>query len=62
LLGEQGDAGKLVLRAKERVARVVVKRPHHASPLVERPSHVIESKLVRFDVYINPSLMSEVKS
>jgi 16S rRNA (guanine1516-N2)-methyltransferase len=62
LLGEQTDAADLVRHARARAARVVVKRPHHASPLVERPSHVIESKLVRFDVYVNPGLLSEVAS
>ena len=60
LLPPQQDAKQLVERARERAARVVVKRPPHAESLVEGPSHVIESKLVRFDVYVNPALMTEV--
>ena len=43
---------------RARVARVVVKRPHHAEPIVPGPSHTIESKLVRFDVYVNPARLS----
>ena len=53
------DTRPIVEAARERAARVVVKRPHHADPLVPRPSHTIESKLVRFDVYVNPARLSE---
>jgi len=60
LIPPQQDAGRLVERARARAARVVVKRPPHAESLVAGPSHVIESKLVRFDVYVNPERMSEV--
>ena len=35
-----------------------MKRPHHASPLVPGPDFEIESKLVRFDVYVNPARMT----
>jgi 16S rRNA (guanine1516-N2)-methyltransferase len=52
------EAAALVERAREKAARVVVKRPHHASPLVAGPSFEIESKLVRFDVYVNPARMA----
>ena len=65
LIPPQQDARVLVERARERAARVVVKRPPHAESLVAGPSHVIESKLVRFDVYVNPerlSPMSEVSA
>jgi 16S rRNA (guanine1516-N2)-methyltransferase len=51
------QAAELVERARPRAARVVVKRPHHAAPLVPGPSFEIESKLVRFDVYVNPARM-----
>ncbi len=53
------DTAPLVAEARERAARVVVKRPHHATPLLPDPSHTIESKLVRFDVYVNPARLSE---
>lgn len=33
-------------------SRVVVKRPPKAAP-IGRPSHAVESKLVRYDVYVN---------
>lgn len=52
------DTRPIVEAARARAARVVVKRPHHAEPLVPKPSHTIESKLVRFDVYVNPSRLS----
>lgn len=58
LLGAQEDAAALVEAARSRVARVVVKRPHHADPLVAGRNHEIETKLVRFDVYTNPARMS----
>jgi 16S rRNA (guanine1516-N2)-methyltransferase len=57
LLGGQRDAADLVERAREKAARVVVKRPHHAEPLVPGASFEIETKLVRFDVYVNPKRM-----
>lgn len=59
LLGEQTDAGALVAMARERAARVVVKRPHHADALLAGANHQIETKLVRFDVYLNPKRMGE---
>ena len=57
-LAPDTDTRPIVEAARERAARVVVKRPHHADPLVPRPSHTIESKLVRFDVYVNPARLS----
>lgn len=57
LLGEQLDGGTLVSAARERAARVVVKRPHHAEVLLPGANHQIETKLVRFDVYLNPARM-----
>ncbi|MEM9177340.1 MAG: class I SAM-dependent methyltransferase [Myxococcota bacterium] len=57
-LSPDRDTGPLIEAARARAARVVVKRPHHAAPLVPDPSHTIESKLVRFDVYVNPARLS----
>ena len=57
LLGGQQDAASLVERARERAARVVVKRPHHAQPLAPGASFETRTKLVRFDVYVNPERM-----
>jgi 16S rRNA (guanine1516-N2)-methyltransferase len=58
LLGGQTDAAALVERARPCAARVVVKRPHHAEALVPGASFEVETKLVRFDVYVNPEKMS----
>lgn len=59
LLGEgTAEAARLLERARERAARVVVKRPHHAPPLAPGASFQLESKLVRFDVYTNPARMA----
>ena len=55
LLGSEDDAIGLVEAARVRAARVVVKRPHRAAPLVAGPDFEIASKLVRFDVYLNPA-------
>lgn len=57
LLGEAGDSADLLAAARARVVRVVVKRPHHAPPLASGASFVVESKLVRFDVYLDPRRM-----
>lgn len=57
LLGEQHDAADLVEAARPLAARVVVKRPTHARPLAPGASFEVESKLVRFDVYVNPARM-----
>ena len=57
LLGEAGDPVALLAAARARLARVVVKRPHHAPPLAGGASFVVESKLVRFDVYLDPRRM-----
>lgn len=55
LLGAAGDdASELLAAARARAARVVVKRPTHVAPLAPGPSFVVESKLVRFDVYLDP--------
>lgn len=58
LLGEDLDAGALVDAARRVAARVVVKRPHHGESLRPDPDFVLSSKLVRFDVYVEPARMS----
>lgn len=57
LLGPDTDASALLAAARARFERVVVKRPTHAEPLAAGASFVIESKLVRFDVYLDPGRM-----
>jgi 16S rRNA (guanine1516-N2)-methyltransferase len=57
LLGEAEAPESLLAAARARAARVVVKRPHHAPPLASGASFVVESKLVRFDVYLDPRHM-----
>jgi 16S rRNA (guanine1516-N2)-methyltransferase len=57
LLGGAQDAAALLALARARAARVVVKRPHHAPALASGASFVLESKLVRFDVYLDPRRM-----
>lgn len=57
LLGASDDLASLVSRARAIAARVVVKRPHHASPVASGASFGVESKLVRFDVYLDPRRM-----
>lgn len=54
LVGADEDAARVLACARARgVHRVVVKRPHHAPTLDAGVAHVIESKLVRYDVYID---------
>jgi 16S rRNA (guanine1516-N2)-methyltransferase len=62
LLGDEGDAALLLELARSRAARVVVKRPHRAPPLLSDVSFELSTKLVRFDVYVNPSLMRGTSS
>ena len=62
LLEGESEPIELVAAARERLSRVVVKRPHHAAPLVEGASFAIETKLVRFDVYLNPARMERSDS
>lgn len=57
LVGEESDARPLLEAARARAARVVVKRPHHAPPLMDDAAFSVETKLVRFDVYPNPARM-----
>ncbi|MCB1855838.1 MAG: class I SAM-dependent methyltransferase [Pseudomonadales bacterium] len=54
----QSDAAQLLAWALEQdVARVVVKRPARAQPLAgAAPSHCLQGKAVRFDVYVRRSL------
>ena len=57
----EGDEEPIALldEARERLSRVVVKRPHHAPPLADGVSHSLETKLVRYDVYLNPARAME---
>jgi len=57
LIGQEDEPVALVARARQRAARVVVKRPHHAAPLMDDIGFSVETKLVRFDVYLNPERM-----
>jgi 16S rRNA (guanine1516-N2)-methyltransferase len=57
LLGDAEDAVALVEAARPVAARVVVKRPHRAAPLLPDVSFEVSTKLVRFDVYVNPDRM-----
>jgi 16S rRNA (guanine1516-N2)-methyltransferase len=50
LAGDDPDSRELFRVAIAHATRVVVKRPHYAEPF-DTPSHSIESKLVRFDVF-----------
>lgn len=57
LVGKDLDADKVLEKAlKSGVKKIVVKRPHDAAPLAMdlgfKPSHSIETKVVRFDVYV----------
>lgn len=54
LVGDDQDAARLFDVARRTASeRVVVKRPVYAEPIVTEPSMSYESKLVRFDVYLN---------
>lgn len=54
LVGDDTDAAGL-FEVSRRAARnrVVVKRPHYAPPLSDRPDMSYSGKLVRYDVYLN---------
>jgi 16S rRNA (guanine1516-N2)-methyltransferase len=54
LLGEDGGVEELVAAARARSPRVVVKRPRHAEPVAEGVGFEVETKLVRYDVYLDP--------
>ena len=57
-VGDDPDASELLAAALATEApRIVVKRPHEAPPLGGTPHHVIESRLVRYDVHDRPHLM-----
>jgi 16S rRNA (guanine1516-N2)-methyltransferase len=57
-VGEDPDAADLLAAAlATSVPRIIVKRPHEAPALGGEPHHVIESRLVRYDIYDRPHLM-----
>ena len=52
MVGTDDDAGQLVSTSLAAgYARVVVKRPDYAQPLVPQPSAIFSSKLLHYDVY-----------
>lgn len=52
LVGDDEDAPQLLqFCLRHAKQRVVVKRPHYAAPLMEKPSLSYDGKLVRYDVY-----------
>ena len=54
IAGEDLDQQELFLWVREHAKRMVVKRPKHASlALEEAPHHQVESKMVRWDVWLN---------
>ncbi len=59
LIPDEEPPLRLLQAARERVARVVVKRPHRAPPLAEGVSFTTRTKLLRLDVYVNPELSRE---
>jgi len=53
LVGDDPDSYTLFKTAMEIAKdRVVVKRPHYAEPVLDKPSMSYQGKLVRFDVYL----------
>jgi 16S rRNA (guanine1516-N2)-methyltransferase len=52
IVGDDDDAVELLATARRTARRVVVKRPSHAPPVAEDRSQKIETKLVRYDVYV----------
>ena len=52
LAGADHDASEVANIARDHFPRLAVKRPHHAVPLIDKPSTQFSSKLVHFDVYL----------
>jgi 16S rRNA (guanine1516-N2)-methyltransferase len=55
LVGADQDAGEVLAAVRQRVRRVVVKRPPDAQPVAEDATLTVASKLARYDVYIDPA-------
>ncbi len=53
IVGDDDDATELLATARTHCKRVVVKRPTSAPHLHDSPTSSIESKLVRYDVYVS---------
>lgn len=51
--GDDADLIAKELLTKRHFKRLIIKRPHWAGPLVENKTMSIESKLIRFDCYLN---------
>jgi 16S rRNA (guanine1516-N2)-methyltransferase len=56
-LEDREEPVELVSSARDLLSRVVVKRPHHAPPILPGVGFEVRTKLVRFDVYLNPEQM-----
>lgn len=52
LLGPDNDTSELFQTARIVADRIVVKRPASAPPLVDKPSHSLQGKTTRFDIYL----------
>lgn len=53
LVGDDEDAMDLLIVCRRYASnRVVVKRPHHAPPILANPSASYAGKLVRYDIYL----------
>jgi 16S rRNA (guanine1516-N2)-methyltransferase len=62
IVGDDSDASELVAAARAHCPRVVVKRPTHADPLMPKPTAVIASKLVRYDIYASGEARKPIAS
>jgi 16S rRNA (guanine1516-N2)-methyltransferase len=52
--GSDGESPELLAQlSRQGPRRVVIKRPHRAPPLLERPTAEMSGKLVRYDIYQN---------
>ena len=54
LAGADLDAKETADVAIANYSRVAIKRPDHAAPLIDMPASQFSSKLVHYDVYLNP--------
>ena len=61
-LNDRDEPAEIVAAARDLLSRVVVKRPHHAPPILPGVGFEVQTKLVRFDVYLNPAQMEDTGS
>ncbi len=55
VVGADEDAAEVLADVRARVRRVVLKRPPDADPVADDAVHVIETKMARYDVYVDPT-------